>query len=113
MYKNIQELNEALKSVARLEGEVLVVKHEDKLKDKIIDDLVYTSVFTQDVALKNAARWSIRALAQALEIIPASIHELYMAVGREEIGGFTVPAVNLRGMTYDVAREVFKLVLSQ
>ena len=113
LYKNIQELNEALKSVARLEGEVLVVKHEDKLKDKIIDDLVYTSVFTQDVALKNAARWSIRALAQALEIIPASIHELYMGVGREEIGGFTVPAVNLRGMTYDVAREVFKLVLSQ
>jgi fructose-bisphosphate aldolase class II len=40
--------------------------------------------------------------------VPASIHELYVAMGRGEVKGFTVPAMNLRAMTYDTARAVFR-----
>jgi len=94
--------------VAAWEGNDLVVKDETKLREKI-DELVYTAVFAEDEGLKEAAKWSIRALALSLGIIPSSIHDLYMAMGKEEVSGFTVPAINLRGMTYDVAREVFKL----
>ncbi len=42
-------------------------------------------------------------------IYPASIHEFYMARGRGEFAGFTVPAINLRSMTYDLARAIFRV----
>ena len=41
-------------------------------------------------------------------IRPASIHDLYMAMGRGEAGGFTVPAINVRAMAYDTARAVIR-----
>src|SRR5512137_2665000 len=40
---------------------------------------------------------------------PASINDFYMARGRGEFGGFTVPAINLRSMTYDLARAIFRV----
>jgi len=42
-------------------------------------------------------------------IYPSSIHEFYMARGRGEFSGFTVPAINLRSMTYDLARAIFRV----
>jgi fructose-bisphosphate aldolase class II len=42
---------------------------------------------------------------------PASIHELYMARGRGEVHGFTVPAINVRGMAYDTARAIFRTAI--
>ena len=42
---------------------------------------------------------------------PVSIHDLYMAMGRKEVGGFTVPAINIRGLTYDCAQAVFRAAL--
>ena len=39
---------------------------------------------------------------------PASIHGLYQARGRGEVGGFTVPAINVRMMAYDTARAIFR-----
>jgi len=80
---------------------------------KNIDQLIYTAVFSENEALKETAVLSIKGISQELKIIPASIHDLYMAIGRGEIGGFTVPAINIRGMTYDVARRVFKIALDK
>jgi fructose/tagatose bisphosphate aldolase len=34
-----------------------------------------------------------------------------MALGRKELGGFTVPAINIRGITYDVAQAVFRAAI--
>ena len=41
-------------------------------------------------------------------IYPWSINDLYLARGRGEFGGFTVPAINLRTLTYDLARAIFR-----
>lgn len=38
----------------------------------------------------------------------ASIHPLYMAIARGEIGGFTTPAFNLRGMTEELSQGIFE-----
>lgn len=38
----------------------------------------------------------------------SSIHELYMAMARGEVAGFTVPAFNLRGMTEELAQGIFE-----
>ncbi len=42
---------------------------------------------------------------------PASIHDLYLARGRGDTGGYTVPAINVRGMAYDTARSVFRTAI--
>ena len=51
---------------------------------------------------------SARRLAAEKGIRPASIHDLYLAMGRGEVGGFTVPAINVRMMTYDTTRAIFR-----
>jgi fructose/tagatose bisphosphate aldolase len=71
-----------------------------------IDRLVRTAVFGADPELRGTARWNIRSAAAAAGIRPASIHDLYMAMGRGDAGGFTVPAINVRAMAYDTARAV-------
>lgn len=61
--------------------------------------------------VRDAARWMIRAAAHYLGSFPASIHELYLARGRGEVPeSFTVPAINIRGMTYDTARAAVRSV---
>jgi fructose/tagatose bisphosphate aldolase len=54
------------------------------------------------------ARYLVRQAALELGVYPASIHELYMARGRGDLPAtFTVPAMNLRALSYDAARAVF------
>jgi fructose/tagatose bisphosphate aldolase len=58
------------------------------------------------------ARWLIWEGALALDIVPASINGLYLARGRGETPtNFTVPAMNLRAMTFDAARAAFRAAM--
>jgi fructose/tagatose bisphosphate aldolase len=75
---------------------------------EVIDRLVWTSVFGKDAELRGGARFTLRTLAAEAGIRPASIHDLYMAMGRGDAGGFTVPAINVRAMSYDTARAVVR-----
>ncbi len=60
------------------------------------------------------ARWLIWETALALGIVPASINGLYAARGRGETPtGFTVPAINLRMLSFDAARAVFRAALAR
>lgn len=52
----------------------------------------------------HRAAWEI---ARGLGIYPASIDALYRQIGREEISGFTVPAMNMRAIAFQSARGVF------
>lgn len=55
------------------------------------------------------ARYITRLAAVAHGAIPASIQGLYMARGRGEVPTtFTVPAINLRALSFDAARAVFR-----
>lgn len=84
-----------------------------KLKEKVIDELVWSSVFG-DPAHKAAAQYLIWELGWAAGIYPASIHNFYKAVGRGEVDRpLTVPAINLRAMTFDCARAAFKAAVSR
>jgi len=59
------------------------------------------------------ARFLVRLVAQELGIFPASIHELYMARGRDEVAPtFTVPALNMRVLSFDAARAAFSTAIS-
>ena len=66
-------------------------------------------VKTDNIEEKKQIAKQIRDTAKEKGIYPASIHEFYMARGRNEFEGFTVPAINLRTMTYDLARAIFRV----
>lgn len=74
-----------------------------------IDELIYAAVFADDNS-KKQARAEIRRVAQEKGILPASIYTLYKAIGKGEVKGFTVPAINIKTLTYDVARILFQLM---
>ncbi len=94
------------KSVAVLDGRV-DVRDEAAIASPAMDRLVRTAVFA-DGEERDYARWLIWEIGQAVGVQPASIHDLYMARGQGKTGGFTVPAMNIRGMTYDTARALFR-----
>ena len=77
-------------------------------RSRTIDALVTAAVFEKDAAARDGARRAIRRAAAALGILPASIHDLYTAIGRGESGGFTTPAINVRMVAYDTARAIFR-----
>ena len=91
------------------EGLVSVVDEAPLATDQM-DQLVRRAVFGTE-AEREHARWVIWEIGQLVGVRPASIHELYMARGRGEVRGFTVPAVNLRAATYDTARSVFRTAI--
>ncbi len=88
------------------DGRVSVTKPAATATAKM-DDLVRAAVFG-DGLTKEYARWLIWEIAQSVGVRPASIHELYMARGRGETRGFTVPAINVRAGTYNTARSIFR-----
>ena len=90
----------------------VTVTREQSLASERMDALARAAVFLEGAA-RDHARWLIWELAQAVGVRPASIHELYMARGRGEIGGFTVPAINVRGMAYDTARAIFRAAMKR
>lgn len=57
---------------------------------------------------RQAAIWAIREAAHACGVIPASIHELYAARGEGKWANRTVPALNLRGWSYQTCRAAFR-----
>lgn len=72
------------------------------------EKLAMELITNDDAGVKKRLAKKLLDIAYKKGIYPSSIHELYMARGRGEIGGFTVPAVNLRVMTYDLARAIFR-----
>ncbi|NJD30127.1 MAG: aldolase [Chloroflexi bacterium] len=78
-----------------------------------IADVAWTAAFSQDDGAVATAQWLAWEVAQALGARSASIQELYLARGRGEVGGFTVPAINLRAQTFDMARIVFEQAAAQ
>ncbi|MBS1251434.1 MAG: hypothetical protein MAG451_00467 [Anaerolineales bacterium] len=89
------------------DGAVSVVD-EASLCEGAIDRLIRDAVFGS-VEQRAAARWLIWEMGQDLGVQPASIHDFYMARGRGEVPtDFTVPAMNLRGISYYMARAVFR-----
>ena len=85
----------------------LTVRNEEPLRSAKMDALVRQAVFGEGQS-KDHAQWMIWEMAQAVGVRPASIHALYAARGRGEVKGFTVPAINVRGMAYDTARAIFR-----
>jgi fructose/tagatose bisphosphate aldolase len=91
-------------------GDGVEVLKPTALQGPAMDQLVWQAVFGRAPEVA-AARWLLWELGQTTGVRPASIHELYLARGRGECGGFTVPAINVRMLAYDTARAIFRAAL--
>lgn len=111
IYENKDQLKKGCESILAIEEDDVRVLDEGRFQSKLIDDLINTVVFSPDPATKEAAGFLIRRGAAALGILSSSIQVLYEAMGRKEVSGFTVPAINLRGITYDTAQAVFRAAM--
>ena len=96
-------------------SDVVETKGTVTLKDRTafienLDGYLYEAVFEPNAERKIALLTAIKEAAKAEGVIPCSIHDFYMEMGRN-YAGFTVPAINIRGLTYDVARAIFRKAL--
>ncbi len=107
-------MTEAIREAVELYGDAVAlapagvtVRDAAKLRSPATDRLAWRAVFGSPEE-RESARWLLWELGQATGARPASINGLYLARGRGECGGFTVPAINLRALAYDAARAVFR-----
>ncbi len=97
-YSNLQELQS------------LSLLDKKTVEPEIIDSLVYTANFAPQLEIQKKAFEIIRKIAEKSGAVSSSIHFLYMAFGEGKLSGFTVPACNIRTLTYDTAQIVFQLM---
>ncbi|HEX7197518.1 MAG TPA: aldolase, partial [Candidatus Limnocylindria bacterium] len=109
------DLRASLDGVATITDAGLEVSDERRFREELIDELVFEAVFNADEEMRDAVRWVIWSASQALGCGSASIHELYRARGRGDIEptAFTVPAINVRAVTYLTARQAFAAALER
>jgi len=105
---SVKELLAAVDGIVRIEGDRPVVVDHDGLRTRGIYDLAWTATFGEDEATVEAARWIVWEASQAVGARSASIQELYKARARGEYEGMTVPAINLRAQTFDMARVILE-----
>ena len=103
LFSTTAELNDSLaRSGAPVDGDRIAVRDAPRFREEIVESLIWTGVFGPGET-REAARRAIREAAASLGILPASILSLYKARGRGEVSGFTVPAINIRILSYDSA----------
>jgi fructose/tagatose bisphosphate aldolase len=108
-YEGLQGLKKRLGGAIAVESGQTKVRDAKALQGDAMDGLMYNALFNPDDSVVSTCRALIAHCANVTGAKASSIQELYAARGRSEIKGFTVPAVNIRGLTYDTARAMFRV----
>jgi fructose/tagatose bisphosphate aldolase len=106
VYQNEKQIFDG-KNILQEDGKIQI-KNPELFRKKIADDIVDTLILGEDSHLKKICYWLAYEAALQLGVVPSSIQGLYEARGKAKLSGFTVPAMNLRTLTYDLARAVFR-----
>src|SRR5260221_1283262 len=107
---DIDALNALFGNALTITESGVSVSDAAELASTKMDELVSAAVFGDDHA-KEYARWLIWEIGQAVGVRASSITDLYIARDRGLTHGFTVPAMNIRGASYDTARAVFRTAI--
>jgi fructose/tagatose bisphosphate aldolase len=98
-----------LQNIVTFSAGELKIKDQDKLRT-MMDSLIHQAVFADDER-KPAVLMLVKEISKAAGAVPSSIQSLYEEMG-SSYSGFTVPAINIRGITYDVARSIFRKAMA-
>lgn len=108
MQSTVSSLIEDLKLIrVAFDGERPTFASSTRPPDDMIDRWARAAALAEPEA-RQIAIWAIREAAHAAGIVPASIQDLYIARAQEKWTDKTVPAMNLRGWTYQTCRAVFR-----
>jgi len=81
----------------------------EKTVKKNVEEIALKLALTNDIAEKRKIAQEIFDLAYETGIYPYSINDFYLARGKGKFKGFTVPAINLRSMTFYLASAIFRV----
>ena len=103
--------------LTKLKGCISIANGKVQVKDAaavrgLIDDLIYEAVFNPDEEKRKGLQKLVIEIAKQMGAVPSSIQSLYEEMGKN-YPGFTVPAMNIRGLTYDTSRVIFKKALEK
>ncbi len=107
IYKNKKEILQ--NSDILLKGDFCEIKSIANFKKNILPNLIDTIILGNSRSLKKFCYRLAYNCGLSCGIYPASIQSLYKACGKKEVGGFCVPAINLRTLTFELAQVVFKV----
>lgn len=111
-FAQLTDFSYGLRGIAKLGAEGVQIKDVARFRKEAVDGLAEAAIFGASAEVRDAARWIIWEAAHELGAYPCSIQGLYEARGKGEYKGVTVPAVNLRTLTYDTARAMFRAAKS-
>jgi fructose/tagatose bisphosphate aldolase len=78
-----------------------------------IKELIYTAVFNSDKDTQLQQFQEIHKIAKENGVYLASINDLYKQFGEGKISRFTVPAINVRTISFDFARTIFEIMIEK
>ncbi len=105
---NIKDILNVLDNSLEIQQGTVRVTNPSKFREKVQKLAEMSALEKGDK--QGLARYLTRAAALDIGIYPASIQDLYMARGRGEVPRtFTVPAINLRALSFDAARIIFRI----
>ncbi len=108
LFNNKEEITHQLKDIAPQDNGGVKIENADKLRKDIIDQLVQNAILNPSAEIKGLSRFLIKSAALELGVVSSSIQGFYDARGRGEVKGFTVPALNIRGLPYELCRAIFR-----
>lgn len=109
---SLEDWQKEFRLVADFSGVEPRVTDLDRFRKQYLSRAVKDLMFHSDPGARKAAFSLIRAACVEAGIRSASIEPLYRAIAQGREKGFTVPAINIRGLTFEVARSVFRAIRS-
>jgi fructose/tagatose bisphosphate aldolase len=105
---SLAELEDDLKAIGvDLGREPPDFSQSTRPSDEMIDRWAKAALLAEP-EIRAMAIWAIGEAALRADIVPASVQELYVARAAGKWSNRTVPAMNLRGWTYQTCRAVFQ-----
>ena len=111
LFNHKDEITNQLKNIATQDNGGLKIDNVDKLRGEVLDQLLLNAVLNPSAEIKGLSRFLIKSAALELGIVTSSIQGLYAARGRGEVKGFTVPALNIRGLPFELCRAIFRTAI--
>ena len=111
IYNSVNELLSSVEGCIDIRKDTLKIIDTKKLRTGIIDELAYNMCLSDNQDIREAISYIVWKAAKELGIYPSSIHDFYESRGKGAYSGLTVPAINIRGLTYLVARAIFKTAI--
>jgi fructose/tagatose bisphosphate aldolase len=113
LFETMEDFRSALDGVLEVHNDEVRIIDQARFRNRTIDQLVYNAVFQPYDDWREFIHWLIRESAAVMEVHPASLYSFYEAEGKGLIPRMTVPACNLRTLSYDLARPCFRAAHQQ